>query len=116
MKKSDQWSGLFLLAIATAILWSSSRMPDIPTFKELGFDVVLAATHYIAAPAATPDPIIQYLSGAFKKAFAEKAFAEAMDSLETVGGWESPESSVKSLQEIDRMYLRVIKKLDLKTN
>jgi len=114
----SEWGPLYkagkLNVLALAIEKRDPRVPEIPTFRELGYDVVLAATHYVGAPAGTPDPIINYLSEAFKKGFAEPAFVEALDNLECVGGWESPESSVKSLEQIDKIYQRVIKKLDLK--
>jgi tripartite-type tricarboxylate transporter receptor subunit TctC len=114
----SEWAPLYkagkLSVLALAIEKRDPRVPEIPTFKELGFDVVLAATHYVAGPAALPDPIVNHLSEAFKKGFSEKAFVDALDSLECVGGWESPESSMKSLEEIDRIYQRVIKRLDLK--
>jgi len=53
------------------------------------------------------------LSDAFRKGFAEKASWMLRQS-GMRGRMESPESSMRSLEEIDRIYQRVIKKLDLK--
>ena len=42
-------------------------MPDIPTFKELGYDIVGGAFRGVAAPLGTPKPIVDRLAEAFIK-------------------------------------------------
>ncbi len=39
--------------------------PNVPTFKELGFDIVLATDRGVAVPPGTPEPVIQKLEAAF---------------------------------------------------
>ena len=39
--------------------------PDVPTFKELGLDIVLATDRGVAVPPGTPDAVIQKLEEAF---------------------------------------------------
>jgi tripartite-type tricarboxylate transporter receptor subunit TctC len=90
------------------------RFPDIPTFKELGYDVVLSAIHWIAAPAGTPDAIINFLAETFKKGFSEQAFKEAADHLGATGAWEGPEDSLKGMDRLDQLIQKVVKKYDLK--
>jgi len=54
---------LRVLAFAT-----EERFPDfpqVPTFKELGLDIVLATDRGVAVPPGTPEPIIQKLESAF---------------------------------------------------
>lgn len=43
-------------------------MPDVPTFKELGYDIVGGAYRGVAAPKGTPKEIIDKLADAFTKA------------------------------------------------
>jgi tripartite-type tricarboxylate transporter receptor subunit TctC len=53
--------------------------PDVPTFKEKGFDIDVAATFFLVAPKDTPDEIVDFLEEIFTKAAqseAFKAFAE----------------------------------------
>jgi tripartite-type tricarboxylate transporter receptor subunit TctC len=92
------------------------RVPDIPTFKEIGYDVVLMSAHWVGAPAATPDAIINILAEAFKKGFAEPDFMTAASNLGATGAWESPEDSLKSMDKVDQIYQRVVKKYGLKPN
>ncbi len=39
--------------------------PNVPTFKEMGFDIVLATDRGVAVPPGTPEPVIQKLEDAF---------------------------------------------------
>jgi len=43
-------------------------LPDVPTFKELGYDIVGGAFRGVAAPLGTPQPIIDRLAAAFTDA------------------------------------------------
>jgi tripartite-type tricarboxylate transporter receptor subunit TctC len=40
-------------------------MPDVPTFKELGYDIVGGAFRGVAAPLNTPQPIVDKLAEAY---------------------------------------------------
>ncbi len=39
--------------------------PNVPTFKEMGLDIVLATDRGVAVPPGTPEPVIQKLEAAF---------------------------------------------------
>jgi tripartite-type tricarboxylate transporter receptor subunit TctC len=52
-------------------LWMSqraARFPEVPTFRELGHDVVAESAYGIAAPRGTPPAIVNILHDAFKRA------------------------------------------------
>ena len=59
----------------------NSDMPDVPTLKEEGYDIVMAAIKGIGVPKETPDEIVSYLHDAFKKAIADPEFVKVMDDL-----------------------------------
>lgn len=70
------------------------RIPDVPTFKELGIDLVYGAWRGIAAPKGTPAEIIEKLEDAFRKAlesdevktkFTEAGFPHMIASAEDFG-------------------------------
>lgn len=52
------------------------EMPDIPTFKELGYDVIWGGMRVLAVPADTPQERKDFLTSAFKKAFDDPEFQE----------------------------------------
>jgi tripartite-type tricarboxylate transporter receptor subunit TctC len=71
-------------ALAT---WGSERlalMPELPTFKEFGYqDVEFYIWSAVVAPAATPAPAQAKLREAVREAVADAAFKSAMDKVGT---------------------------------
>jgi len=67
---------LKFLAIATER--RSPEIPDVPTLKEAGVNVVYAVNRGVMAPKKTPEPVLARLEEACEKVSKEPAFAEAM--------------------------------------
>ncbi len=67
--------------------WGDKRlpmMPELPTFKELGFkDVEFYIWSGVFAPAATPAPVIARLRQAVRAAVADPLFTGAMEKVQT---------------------------------
>ena len=67
--------------------WGDKRvaaLPDVPTFKELGYpDVEFYIWAGVFAPKGTPEPILARLRETLKTAVADPDFKNAMDKLET---------------------------------
>lgn len=51
-------------------------LPEIPTFKEQGYDIVAGSTQVIGAPANTPKEIVQKWSDCLGKVVSDPAFLE----------------------------------------
>lgn len=66
-------------AIPIALTSESRYEPykDVPTLKELGYDVYIENQKGLFAPAGTPDDVVQYLHDTFKKGMDSKVW-EAM--------------------------------------
>jgi tripartite-type tricarboxylate transporter receptor subunit TctC len=75
--------------------WSTERLkllPDIPTFKELGYDAEFYIWSGVFAPAATPAPVISRLREAVRAAANSAEFKAAMDKVSTpVSYLDAPE-------------------------
>jgi tripartite-type tricarboxylate transporter receptor subunit TctC len=68
-----------LRALAVAAPERHFALPDVPTFAELGFQGVEAATWAgVFAPKGTPAPILEELRAAHAKALADKQVQEAL--------------------------------------
>jgi tripartite-type tricarboxylate transporter receptor subunit TctC len=66
--------------------WGDKRLaalPDVPTFKELGYDVEFYIWSGLFAPAGTPAPVIGALRNAAKQAVEDPEFKSIMAKIET---------------------------------
>jgi tripartite-type tricarboxylate transporter receptor subunit TctC len=67
--------------------WGDKRvaaLPDVPTFRELGYpDAEFYIWAGLFAPRGTPDPVLAKLRDAVRAAVADPDFKTAMDKLET---------------------------------
>ncbi|MGI9417315.1 MAG: tripartite tricarboxylate transporter substrate binding protein [Geminicoccaceae bacterium] len=64
--------------LAVAMEKRHPRFPDVPTFKELGFDMVSGAYRGIAVPKSTPEPVRKKLSEMIGKINADPEFQKRM--------------------------------------
>jgi len=75
--------------------WSTERLPllpEIPTFKELGYDAEFYIWSGVFAPAATPAPVIGRLREAVRAAANSADFRNAMEKVSTpVNYLDAPE-------------------------
>ena len=57
-------------------------MPEIPTFREQGFDVVTTEWYGLLAPAGTPKPIIEKLNAEMKRIMALPGMGDRLAAIE----------------------------------
>jgi tripartite-type tricarboxylate transporter receptor subunit TctC len=66
--------------------WGEKRLdalPDLPTFKELGYNAEFFIWSGLFAPAGTPQPVLTALRNAAKEAVNDPQFKQAMAAIET---------------------------------
>jgi tripartite-type tricarboxylate transporter receptor subunit TctC len=103
---------------ALAVL-SSERlplMPEVPTFRELGYPSVVGETWYaVFAPAATPKLVVDKLNAALRRITTSASFGDAMRKL----GNEPRSSTPPELREVtlqqSREWAELIKRLNIKS-
>lgn len=64
--------------LAVAMEERHPLFPDVPTFKELGYDMVGGAYRGMAVPKDTPEDVVKALSDAFGEVNADEAFRKQM--------------------------------------
>lgn len=83
-------------------IMSDERMevlPDVPTFKELGYDIVEGAYRGAAAPPETPDANIKYLADSFEKVMKEPAVLQKMKENGFKSEFMGPEASAALIKK-----------------
>src|SRR5687767_8559118 len=89
--------------------WSTERLPllpEIPTFKELGYDAEFYIWSGVFAPAATPAPVLDRLRIAVREAATGAEFKGAMEKVQTpVNYLDAP--AFRSYWERDAARLKV---------
>jgi len=67
-------------AVATSGAQRSRHLPDVPTFKELGYDIEGAGWYAAYAPAKTPKDVVDRLSAAIIEALKSPDVREKLDN------------------------------------
>jgi tripartite-type tricarboxylate transporter receptor subunit TctC len=83
-------------------LMSDERMdviPDVPTFKELGYDIVEGAYRGVAAPPGTPDDRIKYMAESFEKVMKEPGVLAKMRDNGFKSEFMGPEASAALIKK-----------------
>ena len=89
-----------------------AAIPDVPTFKEQGVDLVASEWYVLLAPANTPQPIIAKLNAEMRRVLAIPNLSDRLASIELVSSTPD-ETKAFVASEITR-WAPVIKKLGLK--
>jgi tripartite-type tricarboxylate transporter receptor subunit TctC len=87
--------------------------PEVPTFKEQGYDVTGQVWRSFLAPKGTPKEVRDILAKALQKATQDPGYREALAKLGDLPTWMGPDEFAKYLDEDDAKLLTIIKKLDL---
>lgn len=80
-----------LKAFGIAAEERSKHLPDLPTLKEQGIDLIYALKRGIVAPKGTPADIVAMWSEIFKKAAADPDLLKQMDAKGTDVSWVGPD-------------------------
>ena len=93
--------------------WGTERLkllPEIPTFKELGYDAEFYIWSGVFAPAATPAPVLTRLREAVRAAASSAEFKNAMEKVSTpVSYLDAPEFAKYWERDAKRLAVAVEK-------
>lgn len=100
--------------IAVATEERLKEIPDVPTFKEIGVDLVISSNRGFAAPKGTPKEIINKIAEAFRKASAEPEYLKEMDNMGLPVKFLRPEEFGKLVKYEYDLYSVLTKELTKK--
>lgn len=91
-----------LRTLAVASEERVAALPDVPTFKELGYDIVGGAFRGVAAPLGTPQPIVDRLAKAFTN--ANKVISKKQLELGFVMEYATGDDALKLVDKMRAAY------------
>lgn len=101
-------------ALAVLSTERQALMPEVPTFRELGYPDVVGETWYgVFAPAGTPKPVVDKLNGALRKITASPEFVESMRKIGNEAKSGTPAELLSSTQEQSKIWGGLIKRLNI---
>jgi tripartite-type tricarboxylate transporter receptor subunit TctC len=102
-----------LRALAVSDVTRYPHLPEVPTFKELGYDVEMIIWFGMLAPKGTPKEVIDRLYAAQKKAFDENKLQPIIEKIGMIPFLTSPQEMDRIIQENHDRFTRIAKEANL---
>jgi len=87
--------------------------PNVPTFRDLGYDFINETVFMIAAPKGTPASVIQKLDESFHKAMDDPQFVQTIANIEFAVSYRNSADTKKYLDDAYARFGEMIKKLGI---
>lgn len=89
------------------------KFPDVPTGRELGYDITMGRWRGLCVKKGTPQEIINYLADTFKKCSQDPSYKaiEKANLLDLRPGWKGPEDYGKFWEEEYVRYKEIFEEL-----
>jgi tripartite-type tricarboxylate transporter receptor subunit TctC len=91
----------------------STRYPQVPTLKEVGYDMVSPGPIGLIGPKDMPKPIVAKLHEAFKKAMDDADFQAIMKKLDMIPLYQNSEDYEKFVRHDSERIGKLVRKLGL---
>jgi len=108
----QQYHAGLLKALAVTSEKRYAALPEVPTFKEQGVDLVASEWYVLLAPAKTPKPIIDKLNAEIRRMMAIPNLGDRLPGIELISS--TPEEAKSFVASEMARWAPVIKKLGLK--
>ncbi len=98
-------------------LWMSARaarFPQVPTFRELGWDLVAESAYGIAAPRGTPPAVVNILHDAFKAAAHDPQHLAVIARFDMPLRYLDSEAYANDVVEVNRQEIATVQELGLR--
>lgn len=101
-------------AIAVSAGNRLSSMPDVPTFKEQGYDIEHTMLRSVVMPAGVKPEVIAYWEGVMRKVAESKEWKERyLDRFKEEARYENAKDAAALIKQTNDRYVAVMKELDI---
>lgn len=84
------------------------KLPDVPTFKEQGYDIVSSSSRAMVAPKGLPENVSATLKAALKKALLEAGHVESIKKMGQTFDWVEPAEYAKQLLQDSELTKKLL--------
>jgi tripartite-type tricarboxylate transporter receptor subunit TctC len=102
--------------VAVTLPERSKLLPDVPTFKEMGLDVVLVGWNAFYAPRGTPPEIVATLNRAAVEALKAPEVAKRLEGVACVPMPTTPEQLARTIVDDRAKWRPIVEEYKLKIN
>jgi tripartite-type tricarboxylate transporter receptor subunit TctC len=106
-----QYKAGVLKALAVSSEKRYPSIPEVPTFKEQGFDVLTTEWYGLLAPAGTPQPVVEKLNAEMARIMKAPDLGERLSAIELVTS--TPKELDTFIQDETKRWAPLIKSLSL---
>jgi len=104
-----------LRALAVLSPQRSPLLPDVPTYRELGFEAMSEGGWFgLVAPAGTPAPVVEKLMASAHQAMQDPAFKQRTVDISGVPMANTPAQFAQQIREMMDKYARIAKVANIK--
>ncbi|WP_249680919.1 Bug family tripartite tricarboxylate transporter substrate binding protein [Roseococcus pinisoli] len=116
--ETSAWADMALEGrVRPLAVWTSSRaprFPEVPTFRELGYDYVAESSYGIAAPRGTPPEIVMIIHDAFKLAVNDPQHLAVLARFDMPVRYLDPEAYADDAQLMHAQEIETVRDLGLR--
>jgi tripartite-type tricarboxylate transporter receptor subunit TctC len=102
-------SGKFKCLVQFGAERDKAFLPNIPTFKEFGIDVVVDLWRWVVVPNGVPPERVRFLAEALRKIFQDKEVLASLEKIQCPASYLSPEDYEKAMKASEASILPLIK-------
>lgn len=93
-----------LRALAIMTDKRSPYLPDVPTFKELGYDITSGSARGFSMPKGTPKPVVDAFANALKQVMDSPEFKASAEKTAFPTDYKNPQEYAAFIQKLDAIY------------
>lgn len=83
----------------------NEEIPDVPTFREAGYDIVLVSPRGYGMPPGTPLEIVEILAEAFEKTFDDPDFIDRCKEINISMGLLNREEMIEMIENMEKLLI-----------
>lgn len=87
--------------------------PDVPTLRELGYDVTVRTVRSVIGPKGMPEPVVKKLVEVYKEAAQSEEYKKFLESMGSYSLYLPPHEAVKFYDEEEKFFQKLLDRIGM---